>query len=103
MVCPEVASCDSVDTAAPHPRQNHGSPVAAVTSPPSPPNRITRALLLSFFTRTIFSFFGLVAGLVGVASASAWGVGVAAEDDDLLNRLLKNPLLLDFSVEWVIK
>ena len=40
-----------------------------------------------------------MAGLVGVASASAWGVGVAAEDDDLLNRLLKNPLLLDFSVE----
>ncbi len=92
-----VASCDRVDTAAPHPRQNHGSPVAAVTSPPSPPNRITRALLLSFFTRTIFSFFGFE----GVASA---GVGVASDggvapEDDFLNKLLKNPLFLDFSAE----
>ncbi len=91
VVCPEVVSCDSVETAAPHPRQNHGSPVAAVTSSPSPPNRITRALLLSRLTRTIFSSFACFT-FGGVAFGSSTEVGEALEED-LPNKLLNNPLL----------
>ncbi len=93
VVSPVFVNFDTEETAAEHVRQNQGSPVWGVGSAARVLMCTTMALLLFFFTLTIFSSFGLAGAAVAVAAGVALGVE-EGEAEDFLNQLRNNPPLL---------
>ena len=99
-VSPTLASCDSKEMVAEHVRQNQGSPVWGVGSGAKVLKCTTMALLLFFFTFTIFSSLGFTgaedwAAAVGMATADDDADEDEEDEEDFLKKFLNRPPLLD--------